>query len=85
MQRYYETESGAYMHRAENGFIVEVVQIVEHEHDPSQFVDAGEPQVMGEIRAQQLPKIKAPEVKVFVFDTLGAALKKLEDYFREQE
>lgn len=83
MSRYCEVESGAYMTRAENGFIVEVVQIEEREPDPSELVEVGEPPAMGEIRAQQMPKTKTPVSKVFVYTTLKEALKKLEEYFSE--
>jgi len=83
MNRYAEVESAAYLQRAQNGFIVEVVQMEEQAVDPESLVEAGELPAMGEIRAQQLPKSKRPVSKVFVFETLEDALQKLEDYFRE--
>lgn len=83
MRKYAEVESGAYMQRAENGFIVEVVQVEERDHDPRDLVEAGEPHAMGEIRAQQLPKVRTPVPKTFVYATLEEALVKLEEYFSD--
>jgi len=71
------------MQRAENGFIVEVVQIEEREIDPSMLVEAGEPEAMGAIRAQGMPKTRTPVSKVFVYTSIKDALKKLEEYFDE--
>jgi len=71
------------MHQAENGFIVEVVQVEEYDHDPRDFVEAGEPHAMGEIRAQLMPRVRKPVPKTFVYITLGEALAKLEEYFSD--
>lgn len=83
MNRHSEVESGAYMTRAENGFIVEVIQIEEKAPDASEVAEAGEPAAMSEIRAQSMSKTKTPVSKVFVYTTLKAALGKLEEYFDE--
>jgi hypothetical protein len=81
--KYIESGRGAYMHEAENGFIVEVVQLEDQEVDPATLIEPGEPPGMGEVRAQQMPKTKAPVSRVFVFDTLEKALNKLKEYFDE--
>jgi hypothetical protein len=84
MNRYTEVDCGAYMQKAENGFIVEVVQMEEQARDPSEFVEDGEPQAMGVHRAEQAPKTKAPVSKIFVYTTLKGALEKLEEYFGDE-
>jgi hypothetical protein len=85
MNRYSEVESGAYMTRVENGFVVEVIRVEEKSPDPSEVAEAGEPPAMAEIRAQQMPKTKTPVPKVFVYreDELEEALAKLKEYFSE--
>lgn len=83
MNRHSEVESGAYMHRAENGFIVEVIQIEEKAPDLSEIAEPGEPPAMAQIRAEQMPKTKTSVPKIFIYISLKEALEKLEEYFSE--
>lgn len=73
--------SGAYIQRAENGFIVEIVQIEEKMRDPQDFLIDGDPEGMAEHRAQTAPKKRVARTKVFVFEYLSEALGMIERYF----